>query len=149
MEYINISDPEFQRIADMMPDCCVMEIRKMKNNTNDYNTRLKFLRDSSQPATVKEMFHGTKFEHINSIIAQGLRASFNKVSAYGKGTYFSPDVKFSLSGYTNKSERDKLSYVFLCDVIKEDTKGNGTNIYVSPSDDSFQIKYLISFYKET
>ena len=60
----------------------------------------------------------------------------------GKGTYFSPVAGMSLSYYTDSSKEWGLSYVFLCDIILNDTKipnveysyKNGT--FASPTDNS-------------
>jgi len=125
-----------------MPDCCIVEIRKYGKENTEFEDRI----GSMESPQVVEMFHGTKFEYVNNILSEGLKSSYNRTSAYGKGTYFSPDVKFSLVNYTNKSQND-ISYVFLCSVIVDDTNGNKTNIYVCPRNDSFKIDYLISFYK--
>lgn len=144
MEYIETSDPEFDRIASMMPDCCIVEIKKVLDDLQCF-----YNRNDIEDKKTREMFHGTKSKFVNNILSEGLRSYANKISAYGKGTYFSPDIKLSLFSYTDKDDKlnNELSYVFLCDVIVDETKGNGSNIYVCPRDDSFRIKYLISFYK--
>lgn len=150
---LKLANPEFDRIASLMPDCCPVEIIPIvSTNTENYDKRLAELiekskqSDKNKAPIIKEMFHGTKAQYVESIIVQGLKASYNRTSAYGKGTYFSPHVKFSLNGYTNKG-LDEMSYVFVCDVIVNDTKGNKSTIYVCPNDNSFLIKYLVKFYK--
>lgn len=143
MKTVNLSDPEFDRIAGLMPDCCIVQIQKVLEEKQGFDKRFQEL---NKPL-IKEMFHGTKSYYVKSILEQGLKSANNRVSAYGIGTYFSPDVKVSLNGYTDKGSASELSYVFLCDVIVKDTGGNKSTIYVCPRDDSFRIKYLISFYK--
>ena len=140
---LSTSDEEFNRVADLVameyPDGCVVRVEKVNTITNNYNL---------EPGDkVREMYHGTKASSVGSIIQSGLKSSYNKVSAFGVGTYFSPTIKLSLLTYTDKSLHG-LSYVFLCDVIENKTNGNKSTIYVCPSDDSFKIKYLISFYKK-
>lgn len=134
-----MSDPEFDRIASLMPDCCICQIQVV-NLEQDFEKR------TDNPKT-REMFHGTKARYVNNILNEGLRGSYNVTSAYGKGTYFSPDVKMSLFNYADRSRTDQISYVFLCDVVENEANGNKTNIFVCPRDDSFRIKYLINFYK--
>jgi hypothetical protein len=145
METIKLSDPVFDKIISLMTDCCVINIQKVNRCHDNYDKRVVKLM-SQKDIDIKQMFHGTKANNVESIVEKGLMASLNVISAYGKGTYFSPNVKFSLNQYTDKNYAE-LSYVFLCDVILNDTKGNKSNIYVCPRDDSFMIKYLISFYK--
>lgn len=142
MNYISVSDPRFDKIASMMPDCCVCEIHEVETDHNNFDERVSKL---GKPK-ILQMFHGTKSDNIHSIIEEGLKSSYNKVSAYGVGTYFSPDVKFSLKGYTDIGPSE-MSYVFLCDVIEQEAKRGNNQIYVCPKDDSFAIRYLISFYK--
>jgi hypothetical protein len=45
----------------------------------------------------RRLFHGTGFEHIDTIIAQGFLRDYNDVSLYGKGTYFARDALYSVS----------------------------------------------------
>ena len=127
----------------MLPTFCIAEILEVYNDPLPFAIRLS----NTKNPKVKEMYHGTKSQYVHGILRNGLKASHNRVSAYGKGTYFSPQARLSLFSYTNKSSIDELSYVFLCDVIVNDTGGNKRNIYVCPRDDSFRIKYLIRFFK--
>ena len=139
MNYLPLSDPKFDKIASLMPDCCVLEIHEIENEYNDFEVLAKNKK-------VIQLFHGTKHNNIHSIIEEGLKTSYNKVSAYGKGVYFSDCVKFSMSGYTDISP-DERSYVFLCDVIESEVKKGSNRIFVCPNDNSHRVKYLISFYK--
>ena len=143
LEIISLCSNEFDRIAGLMPDCCVIQIERVNQSNEEYEDRISKVKDP----IIKEMFHGTKSKNVPDILDQGLKASKNVISAYGKGTYFSPDVKLSLNSYTDKNKYNDMSYVFLCDVILNDTGGNKKNIYVCPQDHSFKLKYLISFYK--
>jgi hypothetical protein len=140
---VDIFSDEFDRISKMLDGFCIAEIIEIRMDPTDFVTRVSTIKKP----VIKEMFHGTKSVYVESILKNGLKSSFNRVSAYGKGTYFSPFAKTSLYGYTDRCKEDDLSYVFLCDIIVNDTKGNKSNIYVCPRDDSFRIKYLIRFFK--
>jgi hypothetical protein len=139
MDYISVSDPRFDKIASMMPECCILEIHEIEKDYNDFDKR------NLNKKTLK-LFHGTKHSVIHSIIEEGLKTSYNKISAYGKGVYFSPNVNFSMTGYTDIGPND-MSYVFLCDVIEQEAKKCNKDIYVCEDDNSHRIRYLISFYK--
>lgn len=146
MDMLSVASPEFDRIANLMPDCCIIGIEKIKQDHKAFDKCIAEFYQNKTPVIV-EMFHGTKSQYVDRIIEEGLKSSYNVTSAFGKGTYFSPNIKLSLNSYTDKNKSNELSYVFLCDVIKDNTKGNGVDIFVCPRDDSFMIKYLISFYK--
>ncbi len=160
LEPVSLRNPEWGRVADLVaknyPNSCIIRIESVvSRNQDEYDTRLGKLgitpeepKDRTEKSPVWEMFHGTKEKYVPGILKEGLKCSKNVVSAYGKGTYFSPFIKTSLHGYTDVSRSTKLSYVFLCDVVMKDTGGNKSNIYVCPRDDSFVIKYLIRFHKD-
>jgi hypothetical protein len=143
LEAIRLADPEFDRIAEMVSrsyeNSCIVQIDRVICINLDYEER-------KQGQEIQEMFHGTKADSVASILNEGLLKDYNKISALGIGTYFSLNIRTSLS-YTNKSKKQNLSYVFLCDVISSDTKGD-SNISVCKRDDSFKLKYLIRFYKQ-
>lgn len=147
MEYLEIFNPEFDRLSRMMPKCCITQIIKIDDpNASNFDKRLNEITEGDRSENVKEMFHGTKLQNVNSILAVGLQSKYNKISAYGKGTYFSPNISLSLGMYTD-SIKEQLSYVFLCEVISKDAKRGSQDIYVCSRNDSFRIKYLIAFYK--
>ena len=132
---------EYNEIASLLPKCCVTEIRSIENGTQGpFEIR-------SKGKKTQRMFHGTKKHSVIPIIKEGLKTDANVTSAYGRGTYFSPDPMFSLKGYTDGS-RDELSYVFLCDIIMDETKKGTEFIYVCPRDESHCLRYLIVFYKQ-
>ncbi len=63
----------------------------------------------------RELFHGTTEMAINAIADVGFDPIYNKTSAYGKGTYFARDAKYSYNYMRpNKAE---ISYMFVADVI--------------------------------
>lgn len=151
LEPLSLRDPEWGRIAELVSknyeNSCIVRIETVKStNEAEFQARLNELNLTVEDT--REMFHGTKEKYVKNILSEGLRGSMNVTSAYGKGTYFSPDIKLSLLSYTDTSRSSKLSFVFLCNVIEQDAGGNGSNIYVCPRDDSFVIRYLIRFYKD-
>ena len=158
LDPLSTSNPEWGRIYDVIAasygqEACVVRIEEVRQDTAGYEYRLNELNiepespeDRTKESLVQELFHGTKEKNVLSILKSGLLASKNVTSALGKGTYFSANIATSLLGYTDTSKSTQLSYVFFCDAIMQDLKGS-RNIYVSPSDDSFKIKYLIRFFK--
>jgi hypothetical protein len=153
LEHVEMADPNWGRIAEKVyqsyDNACITRIEKVIMDRTEFSQRLeKVEKKIGTKPQVVEMFHGTKVKNVEGILATGFRVSENKVSAYGKGTYFSPSAQFSLSGYTDASRDWGLSYVFLCDINMEDTGGDKSHIYVCPRDDSCIPTYLISFYKD-
>ena len=138
-KFISVADPEFERICKLMPDRCIMQIQVIEPNANFVGN----WRANDTPELV-EMFHGTQSYNVLSILNEGLKSNYNKRSAYGKGTYFSPSPTYSLNNY---SDQVGYAYVFLCELMKDKVKKGTKQIYVCSEDDAFQIKYLIYFYK--
>lgn len=59
-----------------------------------------------------QAFHGTRADHVQTILAQGFLRDHNTHSAYGKGSYFAKNAKFSVPDYC-PPDRDGISHVFL------------------------------------
>ena len=152
LEHIFLSDPNFDRIALLVQksykNSCIVRIERVHINRDAFDARALKIVESGKDPDITEMFHGTKVKYVTGILENGFLRSHSKTQAYGAGTYFSPSAQVSLTGYTDKSRDRHLSYVFLCDVIKADTGGNKSNIYVCPKDESCVPTYLISFYKD-
>lgn len=150
------------------PNACVLYVDEIINDAlhAKYTARKTSVEEARGVDNVKELslFHGTKAYYINSIAQDGFLTQHNKVSAYGKGTYFSTTAMYSRN-YTDKDDMD-VSYMFVCDVIVGnctvingpgtiDTAlyDNSTNmkhkptIYVTPYDDGAYPKYLVAFHK--
>lgn len=150
------------------PNACILYMDEIINWTlsSRYIHRQESMEVLRGPGIVRELrlFHGTKVDCINSIATNGFMKKFNRISAYGKGTYFSTKAAYSRH-YTNTDTTD-ISYMFVCDVLvgkctvvngpyEIDTKeyDNSVNkeilpdIYVSPYDDGAYPRYLVAFHK--
>lgn len=151
-EHISVSDPEFERIENLVlksyPKSCICTIEKV-NNPRILDAFNKF--KSSHECEIWELFHGTHSQNISNIIQTGFQASRNVTSAYGKGTYFAKNAHYSFNYMKNNHSND-LSYMFLADVAIHDL-GNVTlhnenkSIIVATNDDQIYPKYIIGFHK--
>lgn len=111
----------------------------------------------------KILFHGTTKMGIDSIIKTGFDPKFNKVAAYGKGTYFSTMAAYSKNYACRDS--DGFSYMFLAQVlVGKTTNGKGPfdldtskydnfvdnvknpTIYVTPYLNGAIPRYIFAFY---
>ena len=108
-------------------------------------------------------FHGTKLENVKFIAKDGFKIEKNKVSAYGVGTYCSPNCSISMK-YTDKVSLDnQISYVFICDclvgtiglgssntkITKYDSCVNdikNPSIYCFPNNSMLLPKYVVAFH---
>ena len=95
------------------------------------------------------LFHGTTDNCINGIVENGFKSDLNIRSAFGKGTYVSPNLNVSLNGYTNVSQQKgfKLSFVFVNSVLTNFIKKGSNSIYVVNCDSAILPKYIVSFHK--
>ena len=115
--HIEMSDPVWDDISSMIrntyKNSCIVWIQSVNNKTLEY----LFLnnKNSLQSPNIKRLFHGTS-EHIsNIIINNGFEPSLNKVSAYGKGVYFSTRALYS-KNYC-KAQKNDIAFMLICDVI--------------------------------
>lgn len=150
---LDVMGNDFSRIVEKMTNKCVVAIDEVfeapgrKEYDENLATLLSTGLEFNGKTGVVEMFHGTKIKNIGSILSRGLSSDYNTTSAFGKGTYFSPDLDTSLLGYTDVDLKTRVSVVLICDVIKCQTGGNGSNIFVCANDNSFLIRYLVYFHK--
>ena len=168
---ICMSDPIFDELAKYIeksyPNACILYIDEVINDDLRilYEKRKAALIEKRGKDNISEkiLFHGTKAHAIDSIAENGFLKKYNKVSAFGLGTYFSTTATYS-TDYSDKDNTD-VSYMFVCDLLvgicetingpvpidttKYDNSVNKNNptIYVSPYDDGCFPKYLIAFYK--
>lgn len=169
---VSLSSSVYDDVAKLIrisyPNACVLYMDEIINNDllSRYQQRKTNIEQLRGKESVKEvrLFHGTKVECINNIASNGFMKMFNKISAYGKGTYFSTKASYS-SHYTDKDNTD-VSYMFVCDVlvgtctivsgpneINTNLYDNSVNniispdIYVSPYDDGAYPRYLVAYHK--
>ncbi len=163
-----VYDDITNNIQKSFPNACVLYVDEVINDElySKYTARKISVEEARGVDNVKELslFHGTKANCINSIARDGFLTSYNKASAYGKGSYFSTTALYSRS-YTDKDDTE-VSYMFVCDVIvgnctvingpnNIDTKVfdnsinivNNPTIYVTPYDDGAYPRYLVAFHK--
>nr|BDC16649.1 poly(ADP-ribose) polymerase [Sicyoidochytrium minutum DNA virus] len=141
LSLLALSDPDFDLVASSMPNCCVIRIWRVLKQWPEFEEKLKTLDEGK----IVTLYHGTKAENVSAIIEEGLKARHNKRSAFGKGTYFSNEINLSLYQYTDIAKG--LSYVFVCDVIKEFAKKGSGSIFVCAEDDVFAPRYVVAFHK--
>ncbi|BCU09349.1 mono [ADP-ribose] polymerase PARP16 isoform X1 [Sicyoidochytrium minutum DNA virus] len=141
LSVLALSDPDFDRVAANMPNCCVVRIWRVVKQWPEYEEKLRSLDEGH----ITTLYHGTRAENVSSIVEEGLRAKHNQRSAFGRGTYFSSEINLSLYSYTDIAKG--LSYVFVCDVIKEFAKRGSGSIFVCAEDDVFAPRYVVAFHK--
>jgi hypothetical protein len=156
------------RVRQSYPNSCILWIDEIDNavQIHEHDKLFEEISQKRPANTVKklELFHGTAETNIAPIIQDGFQVKYNKIGAYGKGTYFSTVANYSIA-YA-KDGRDKISYMFLCSVItgiagrygsmqeinttEHDNavdNHNHPSIYVTPYDYGAIPKYIIAFYK--
>ena len=94
-------------IAKTCPNECIMAIYKVNNPVlvQNWEQRKEYL-ETIRGREPKQMylFHGGSFESCVNIAQRGFLKEYNKVSAYGKGTYFSNQHSMS-RGYAIQKNR--------------------------------------------
>lgn len=118
-------------------------------------------RRGTAPAIQYPMFHGTTEGALNAIMRNGFDPTMNRVSAYGRGTYFARD--YALSAQYSRVDQHGYKIMFACKVIKGisergaanqdwDTKkwdsfnNGGSDILVSPYPDGAVPLYVVRWY---
>ena len=173
LHYVEMSDPIYDIISDKIyksyPNSCICWIQENINHElrKKYEDRRESIKKliNTDDVLEREMFHGTNDSGFMGILQEGFNPKFNKTSAYGIGTYFARDAKYSMNYM--KPCKDGLSYMFIADVIQGRTKKGYLNeiidttmydshvdnminplILVTPYNDGAFPKYIIAFYKE-
>ena len=156
------------KIRNSYPNACILYIYEIINpdlDSNYTNKKQELIELRGEiNITEKLLFHGTSHKNINSIATNGFLTNKNKVSAFGRGSYFSTMASYSKN--YSVSYTDDISYMFLCDVIvgkcgiyrnhaiinteihdnSVDSAHNPT-IYVTPYDAGAYPRYLIAYHK--
>jgi hypothetical protein len=94
-------------IAKTCPNECIMAIYKVNNPRliQAWEERKEYLTNiRGRKPTEMYLFHGGSFESCVNIAQRGFLKEYNKVSAYGKGTYFSNQHSMS-RGYAIQKNR--------------------------------------------
>ena len=122
-KHIKMSDPDYDivvsQVRETYPSACVLFISKVDNHMveGEYNRTLEEIKIKygEENTKIERVYHGTHQKHIKSIITKGFDPSYNKRSAYGKGTYFAKMGTTSL-GYT-VPDKLGISYMLIADII--------------------------------
>lgn len=169
IRYLEMKEPIYdtisKRIRESFPNSCIVWIEENQNTEllTAYENRKK---EIAKVTSINEFqwFHGTKEENVTNIATNGFDPSYNKTSAYGKGTYFAKNASYS-QGYMIPA-KDGISFMFLCDVLMgKPCLGRAnleieTNLYhsaidnfhkptilVTPFADAAYPHYIIAFHK--
>ena len=169
LESLLLSNPIFDKIGDMVresySDSCICFIDEVINDDLEklFLKRKESIKKRNKKVEVRQLFHGTSEGAVNSIARDGFCTNYNKVSAFGIGSYFAKDAMYSFN-YMHPG-RKELSYMFLADVlIGKMEKGSATqrahpdvdtlvntivnpSIFVTPYDDGAFPRYIIAFHK--
>lgn len=172
-EYIDLSHPDYDMISERVrksyPHACIVSAERViaPHLESSFQALKESLEEKRGPGIISTelLFHGTTEKAIQSIILDGFDPHYNKTSAYGIGTYFSPLASMS-SSYAKESKKEDLSYMFLAEVIigNKTTASNSvvidTNtfdtsindlinptIYCCPYKDGAIPRFIIGFYK--
>ncbi len=160
-----IYDTLVESIRKTYPNSCVLWIDKIENPMLEDNflRRYQEVINSRGDAKIRQLYHGTSEECVKKIIVNGFQSSFNRVGAYGKGTYFTPLA--TMSAQYAKPKSDEISYMMVCDVVigvckigsvmkaKTDDVDNFVNMLTNPSiiccplDDMAVPRYVIAFHR--
>jgi hypothetical protein len=166
-----MSDKRYDRIEagirESYPNSCILFIEEIIHA--ELEARWSALRDKisqtrGRECQVLELYHGTREEFANSIIKNGFEPAANKVSAYGRGTYFAKAAAYS-KDYAPPAA-DEVSFMLVCDVLVgecglygankvidtavHDNSVNNLNaptIYVSPYAAGAIPRFLVAFHR--
>jgi len=166
--FIELGDPIYDEISKKIrqsyPNACICWIEcndnsVLKEKYDLRKTEVQALRDINE----QELFHGSDISSIDNICEVGFDPTMNRMSAYGKGSYFAKHASYS-KNYM-KETKEGLKFMILSDVIVgSPCLGSATldinkNIYdsavnsltdptiiVIPHNDAAYPKYIMSFY---
>ena len=166
IRYVEMKEPIYEeiskRVRDSFPNSCICWIEENQNSflLGAYTNRKALM---TMPNEV-QWFHGTREENISKIADEGFDPSYNKTSAYGKGTYFAKNAYYSQ--HYMVQNKDGISFMFLCDISmgrigpgragydidtsKYDCAVDNLEkptIVVSPYGDAAYPRYIIAFHK--
>ena len=164
-KYVNLSDKTFDEIAILIrksyPYSCVLWIQKIDNPSLTKQFE-KYQEDLENPYELVDLFHGTKAKYIQNIVKNGLLSNNNRRSAFGIGTYASPNCSIAMQYTDGNVSNTEISYVFLCrcvvgsksvagnqSIVTTDCSVNSlTNpsIYCFPKDEAVLPVYSIAFH---
>lgn len=168
-QYVELSDSIYDEITKRVrltyPTACIVYLEKIQNTflETSFNARKAALGPSVK---VLQLFHGTTEKAVDSIIRSGFDPAYNTTSAYGIGTYFSPNA--SVSKDYGRSKKEELNYMIMSDVLigkvgrtpastaidtkimdisANDNDINRATIICTPYADGALPRYIVAFYR--
>jgi len=161
---LSLGSKTYDELVDILrqsfKDACVLYIDRIVNPVllSAFETRKSlFIAEGTDP-NERRLFHGTKSESVNSICNFGYKSEFNKVSAYGKGTYFAAAGSYS-KNYADVTGNGE-SFMLVNRVLlgrntisnstdfTSDSGGDGKTVFVTKYDDASLPEYVICFHKK-
>lgn len=147
--------------------CCLQSIYKVEHTafTERFETARARITANCGGKSPEEIlvFHGTTANGARGIAETGFDKTYNKIAAYGLGTYASTNALTALS-YCKDARKDGVCYIFICKILKGrygrgvaqqpiDTRimdysgtGGADNIIVTPYDDAIIPVYLVEYF---
>jgi hypothetical protein len=110
---------------------------------------LKTRYEKNKKEGMKEIlvWHGTSEEVTDKICKEGFDPKYNKRSRYGKGVYFSSDLKISLDEEYASKDTGELNNVFFCKICLTKEEEQDSKIFVVPSIEQSLPLFVVGFYK--
>lgn len=121
-------DPEFRRVANgfyasvSMKQKCIVRIEKIRPQSKIAKMHALHRTETTSPEV--SVWHGTAYQHCDSIIAGGFRGELSKRAAFGDGSYHARDAKYSLNeAYAKKDASGHQHLLYSRLVVGEKCKG--------------------------
>jgi hypothetical protein len=163
--HVSLREKEYEEVEAYVyasfPEACIVSIDRVENPSlqERFDALKAHIETKRGFCHVKRMYHGTRASAVGSIISGGFKTSYNKASAFGRGTYFATAASYS-KHYTRPNHDDE-SFLLLCDVLEGVTIQYGCNepidtekhdnssapgILVTPYDSGAIPRYLVRFH---
>jgi len=139
LRLVSPSSAEFDELEKMVSETCPneclisieevsnMELEKKYQDRRDELARIGEVREA-------RVFHGSRnFSAIHSILKDGFRASFNTVSAFGKGTYFATAYGYS-KNYSSLIRGEEYKVMLICDISYQKPVRGRSNQSLDPNE---------------
>jgi hypothetical protein len=169
IEYLSLGDSVYEdiekRVMRSYPNACICYIEKVVHPSLEeaFIRRYAEIEGRTGKVEIKQLFHGSTEEGVYNIANIGFQKKYNTTSAFGKGSYFAKNAKYSFKYMRTGSKG--VSFMILADVLVGKTMKGTKNlnappgidtmvdyeknpsIYVTPHDDGAYPRYIIAFHK--
>ncbi|KAJ7990064.1 hypothetical protein DPEC_G00310970 [Dallia pectoralis] len=138
---IQPGSPEHNDVLNLFQATCpnnIIKIERIQNPSLWKNFQIKKgemeLRNSHKN-NEKRLFHGMCWTTINHINHHGFNRSYagKNAAAYGNGTYFAVDARYSASNVYSKPDSQGQKYMYLCRVLTGDFTNGKQGMIVPPA----------------